>query len=196
MVFRPYHEMNGGWFWWGSASCTPEEYKALYRDFVRLLADFDVHNLLYAYSPNTLNNPQEYERFYPGDDFVDILGIDIYNHGGDSNFAEKLQEDLKVVRQFAQTHNKPFALTETGNVAPGNTQWWTQILYPGIHETGIAWVLYGAMREKIIISVFIPKRLPRLILKHLLKRGYSIPRRYRSIYLQTPNKNSIDATAP
>lgn len=141
MVFRPYHEMNGGWFWWGSASCTPEEYKALYRDFVRLLTDFDVHNLLYAYSPNTLNNPQEYERFYPGDDFVDILGIDIYNHGGDSTFAEKLQEDLKVVRQFSQTHNKSFALTETGNVAPGNTEWWTQILYPGIHETGIAWVL-------------------------------------------------------
>ena len=148
MVFRPYHEMNGGWFWWGAASCTPEQYKTLYRDFVHLLADFEVHNLLYAYSPNTLNNALDYERFYPGDEFVDILGIDIYNHNGDSGFAEKLKQDLAVVRQFASEHNKTFALTETGNVAPGNEQWWTQVLYPGIKDTGIAWILFWRNARK------------------------------------------------
>jgi len=148
IVFRPYHEMNGGWFWWGVKICTPEEYKALFRDLVKLLSDFEVHNILYAYSPNTLNNPQEYERFYPGDKFVDILGIDIYNHGGDASFAEKLQKDLGLLRQFAQAHNKTFALTETGNVAPGNPNWWTKILYPGIQETGIAWVLFWRNARK------------------------------------------------
>ena len=30
-VFRPWHEMNGGWFWWGSKTTTPEEYKQLFR---------------------------------------------------------------------------------------------------------------------------------------------------------------------
>ncbi|WP_051907903.1 glycoside hydrolase family 26 protein [Flavimarina sp. Hel_I_48] len=170
LVFRAYHEMNGGWFWWGAASCTPEEYKALYRDFVQLLGDNDVHNLLYAYSPNTLNNPQEYERFYPGDAFVDILGMDIYNHGGDAGFAKKLQQDLSVVRQFAETHNKVLALTETGNVAPGNPKWWTQILYPGIKDTGIAWVLFWRNARKDHYFGIYPKEASATDFKAFAKR--------------------------
>lgn len=142
VVFRPYHEMNGGWFWWGAGNCTVTAYKMLYQDLVTLLKQNGVHNLLYAYSPNTLNTSTEYTLFYPGDEYVDILGIDIYNHSGDETFARKLQEDLKIVREFAEEKDKPFALSETGNTKPGNPNWWTEILYPGIQDTGIAWVLF------------------------------------------------------
>jgi mannan endo-1,4-beta-mannosidase len=37
IIFRPWHEMSGGWFWWGKDSCTPEEYKQLYRLTIRTL---------------------------------------------------------------------------------------------------------------------------------------------------------------
>lgn len=142
MIFRPFHEMNGGWFWWGAGNCSVEEYHALFRDLVSLLKEKGVHHLLYAYAPNSLNSPDEYAKFYPGDEYVDILGIDIYNHGGDAGFAEKLQLDIKVMRDFASAHNKPYALTETGNVKPENTKWFTEVLYPGVKDTGIAWILF------------------------------------------------------
>lgn len=142
VVFRPYHEMNGSWFWWGANNCTTDEYKDLFRDLVDLMEEKGVHNVLYAYAPNSLNSPEEYERFYPGDDYVDILGIDIYNHSGDATFAEKLKNDIGVMRDFAKTRNKPYALTETGNVKPENPNWFTEILYPGIENSGIAWVLF------------------------------------------------------
>tara|TARA_B100002049_G_C16085504_1_gene379291 strand:- start:11381 stop:12517 length:1137 start_codon:yes stop_codon:yes gene_type:complete len=142
IIFRPYHEMNGSWFWWGASSCTPEEYKILFQDLVRLMSINNVRNCLFAYSPNTLNSPDEYEKFYPGDKYVDILGIDIYNHGGDARFSNKLQNDIAIMRDFALKHDKPFALTETGNIKPENPEWFTQVLYPGIKDSGIAWLLF------------------------------------------------------
>ena len=142
VVFRPYHEMNGSWFWWGAKNCSVEDYKQLFRDIVDMLEARDVHNVLYAFAPNTLNSPDEYERFYPGDDYVDILGVDIYNHSGDEAFVKTLKKDILVVKDFAEARNKPYALTETGNVKPGGADWFTKVLDPGIENSGIAWVLF------------------------------------------------------
>lgn len=141
IVFRPFHEMNGGWFWWGAQHCTPEEYKALYRETSQLLQKNGVHNLLYAYSPNMLNNPEEYQKFYPGDDYVDILGVDIYNFGGDEQYLKSLKSDITVMKDFAKIHQKPYALTETGNTHPENPKWWTEVLQKGIEDSGISWFL-------------------------------------------------------
>lgn len=142
IVFRPYHEMNGSWFWWGAQHCSVEEYKALFRDLVRLLGQNGVHNILYAYSPNTLHKDEEYSLYYPGDAYVDMLGIDIYNHSGDRIYTEKLKNDIAVMREFSQARNKPYALTETGNMKPEHPKWWTEVLYPGIKDSGIAWALF------------------------------------------------------
>ncbi|MEM9685363.1 MAG: glycosyl hydrolase [Bacteroidota bacterium] len=148
IVFRPYHEMNGSWFWWGAQHCSVEEYKALFRDLVWLLGQNGVHNILYAYSPNTLHKDEEYGLYYPGDAYVDILGIDIYNHSGDGVYTEKLKNDIAVMREFSRTRNKPYALTETGNMKPDHLKWWTEILYPGIKDSGIAWVLFWRNAKK------------------------------------------------
>ncbi|MEH6406305.1 MAG: glycosyl hydrolase [Leeuwenhoekiella sp.] len=148
VVFRPYHEMNGSWFWWGANNCTVDEYKQLFRDIVIMLKEKGVHNVLYAYAPNTLNNAAEYEHFYPGDDYVDIMGVDIYNHSGDDAFITTLQANLKVVKDFAMARKKPFALTETGNVKPGYDKWFTEVLYKGIENSGISWVLFWRNARK------------------------------------------------
>ena len=142
VVFRPFHEMNGSWFWWGGDNVTPEDYKQLWRETQQLLKQNGVHNLLYAYSPNTISSEEDFERYYPGDQYVDILGVDIYNHSGNENFTKTLKHNLEIVRKKAVLANKPFALTETGNTNFGeDPHWWTQTVYPGIKDSGAAWFL-------------------------------------------------------
>ena len=53
VIFRPWHEMNGTWFWWGRALLTPEEFQQLYRNTVDILTNtYDVHNCLLYTSPS------------------------------------------------------------------------------------------------------------------------------------------------
>ncbi|MDT0643745.1 glycosyl hydrolase [Zunongwangia sp. F363] len=142
VVFRPWHEMNGSWFWWGKGNCTPQEYQQLWKETITLLQENGVHNLLYAYSPNIVSGMEEYNTYYPGDEYVDILGVDIYNHGGNEAFLKNLKSNLAVVKEKAAQADKPYALTETGNNNFGEDEnWWTEYLYPGIKDSGIAWVL-------------------------------------------------------
>lgn len=142
IIFRPFHEMNGGWFWWGEGNCTAEEYKELWRQTFHLLQENDVHNLLYAYAPNIMQSTEDFEKYYPGDKYVDILGVDIYNYGGKEAFLRNIKTNLEILRSEAQKRSKPYALTETGNINPGSDpEWWTENLYPGIKDSGIAWVL-------------------------------------------------------
>ena len=80
MIFRPWHEMNGGWFWWGANSCTPEQYKMLYIKTYVTLMKADCDNIVWAWSPN-LSDKKDVDSFlrcYPGGDFVDLIGVDIY----------------------------------------------------------------------------------------------------------------------
>jgi len=70
VLWRPLHEASGGWFWWGSAG--PEEYKELYRIlYDRLTNKYELNNLIWVW------NGQDKE-WYPGDEYVDIIGWDVY----------------------------------------------------------------------------------------------------------------------
>ncbi len=118
MIFRPFHECNGNWFWWGSEFLTDEEYIALFRYTIDyLMGEKGVDNLAVAYSPNgVISNAKEYLERYPGDDYVDILGLDLYHdkpHKGDG-FHHKLSLSLDVIYEIAKEHGKLTALTETG----------------------------------------------------------------------------------
>lgn len=142
VVFRPWHEMNGGWFWWGAGNTTPEDYKQLWRETIELLDRNNVHNLLFAYSPNTLNSEEEFDTYYPGDEYVDVMGVDIYNHSGNEAFTKSVKGNLEILQKKSALNGKPYALTESGNNNFGEDEfWWTETLYPGIKDSGIAWVL-------------------------------------------------------
>jgi len=142
VIFRPFHEMNGSWFWWGKGNCSPEDYKSLWQETFQLLQENEVNNLLFAYAPNTLSSPEEFDTYYPGDQYVDILGVDIYNYGDKDTFIANIQNNLLILKEKAARQNKPFALTETGNTKSGSDEtWWTETLYPGIKDSGISWVL-------------------------------------------------------
>ena len=78
VIFRPFHELNGNWFWWGGKNCTPDELKQLYQFTETYLRDKkNVHNLLYAYNTDKFSSKEEYLKV-SGDEWVDIIGFDIY----------------------------------------------------------------------------------------------------------------------
>ncbi len=143
IIFRPYHEMNGSWFWWGDPHVSTEDYVKLWKYTVTRLRDkHRLHNLLYTYSPNKLNPEDYYMKFYPGDDYVDILGIDIYDFNDSTGYVTSIVNDLALVKQLAANRNKLYAFTETGFEKIPDALWFTNRLYPAIKDSGIAWVLF------------------------------------------------------
>ncbi len=71
VIFRPFHENTGDWFWWGRKHCTAEQYKALYQFTVQYLKDErQLHHVLYCYSPaqSNVNSREDFLIRYPGDD--------------------------------------------------------------------------------------------------------------------------------
>ena len=141
VLFRPWHEMNGNFFFWGEGFRTTEEYKALWRDTVRILSeDFNVHNLLYVYAPNFVSSEFEYLRNYPGDEYVDMLGIDVYDFNN-RRFLSTALRNLQIVEDIAKDKNMLFALTETGLTNVTENDWWTQKLYKAIRSSSISYVM-------------------------------------------------------
>lgn len=143
LLFRPFHEMNGSWFWWGEGNCKASDYKKLWRYTVKLLRDkHQLHNLLYVYSPNKLNPEDKYMHYYPGNRYVDILGIDIYDFKNSRDYITSVVNDLAVVKDIANRKKKLYAFTETGIEKLPTPNWFTRVLYPYIEDSGIAWILF------------------------------------------------------
>lgn len=129
IVFRPYHEHNGSWFWWGRPHRTPEEYVQLWQFTVEYLRDsLGVHNLIYAYSTDVVNSAEEYLLDYPGENYVDILGMDDYADFRPGGNAELLTGRMRMLGEIAEEQGKPFALTETGSEMIPDPEWWTTVL--------------------------------------------------------------------
>jgi mannan endo-1,4-beta-mannosidase len=107
VVFRPFHEHTGDWFWWGKAHCTSSEYKQIWvYTFQYLTETKNIHNLIFAYSPaGSFRDLDEYSERYPGNEFVDIVGFDIYQDPGQANsaFAGILKEKLNYLHEFSKS---------------------------------------------------------------------------------------------
>ena len=152
IIFRPFHEFDGNWFWWGANYCTAEEYISVYRFTVNYLRDTkNVHNILFAFSPdNSYTTSSSYLSRYPGDDYVDILGMDNYgdfDNKGTSG-ASLANSKLKLISDLAISKNKIAALTETGyrvtSTTPAINNWFSTYLYDAITNNNlqIAYVMF------------------------------------------------------
>lgn len=132
MIFRPYHEFDGDWFWWGRSHCSIDEFKALWRFTVSYLRDsLDVHNFIYAFSPdNRFSTEVQFLERYPGDEWVDMVGMDNYgDFGRDGKYSVEVGlKKLKIVSDYALKAGKLAAFTETGLESIPNTSWWTEVL--------------------------------------------------------------------
>ena len=115
IIFRPFHEFDGSWFWWGKKYCTPQEYQACWKFTVTYLRDdLKVRNLLYAFSPDcSFKTEEEFLERYPGDAYVDLVGFDDYSDFEENKIAAAANK-LSIISSYAKKHGKLAALTEVG----------------------------------------------------------------------------------
>lgn len=112
VLWRPYHEMNGIWFWWGNKKGKNGIAKLWQMMFERYTNFHQLNNLIWVWGAN---GPRDipgdeaypYKDFYPGHQYVDILGTDIYH-------SDYEQKDYQELLDLAQ--GKIIALTEVGTL--------------------------------------------------------------------------------
>ncbi len=151
IVFRPFHEMNGKWFWWGSRlKGGPETYRKAYQLLVDYMSERSEY-ILFCWAPDK-TFPFSY---YPGDEYVDVIGFDGYGQGNPEVTwftVEDMVKSLEIVVDFAKEHGKVAAFTETGYGTSGTIayhteqpDWWTNgVLDPILASEKarhVAWVL-------------------------------------------------------
>lgn len=156
LIFRPWHEHSGAGFWWGKGKCTKDEFIALWRfthEYLSRTKGLD--NLLWAYSPDEIHfiwdNEDRYRSiyldFWPGDGYVDILGLDAYDDP-ERRYVEVTPKLCRLIVDLAAEKKKLAALTETGleNNSPQhssyyNKKWWTEALAKAIAAPGLCYAL-------------------------------------------------------
>jgi mannan endo-1,4-beta-mannosidase len=139
VIFRPFHENNGNWFWWGKGHCSPDEYVSLWRFTVSYLRDsLHVHNLLYAYSTDMFENTAQFLERYPGDEWVDVLGCENYWDFQSGSTISNGIAQLRMLVEMATRHKKLAALTECGFEGIPVKNWWTQYLLATIKNDSVA----------------------------------------------------------
>lgn len=156
VIFRPWHEHLGTWFWWGSDCCTETQYRQLYtmtHDY--LVNERGLRNIVWAYSPNSNFSEETFFSRYPGDEFVDIIGVDHYTYMSPDSSIDKAQRltaakefyidvmrnDMSILEKISAEHGKPFALCETGFESIPDPAWWTGTLLEGLKDIPVCYVL-------------------------------------------------------
>ena len=143
IIFRPWHEHTGSWFWWGRDLCSVEEYKALWKmTFDYLSGERGLRNLIWSYSPGAGGVTEEiYMERWPGDEMVDMIGIDCYQYSTSEVFIADLANALDIMKKISAEHGKMMAVTEAGYEGIPQADWWTGTLYEALKDYPLAYVL-------------------------------------------------------
>lgn len=145
-IFRPWHENTGSWFWWGADLCTADEYKALWAmtyDF--LVTGRGLDGMVWAYSPSSTDLRSRAMERYPGDDIIDLIGVDRYDSMGGTevheDFVRGMRGDLEYLQGIAAEHGLILAVTETGQEGISCPVWWTGAVQTAVEGFPVAYVL-------------------------------------------------------
>jgi mannan endo-1,4-beta-mannosidase len=129
ILWRPYHEMNGEWFWWGGR-VGQNSTIALYRQlFNRLVNYHKLNNLVWVWNVDRPNKPiMQFSNFYPGNDFLDILSLDVYHN----DFSKVYYDSL-----LALSNGKPIIFGEVGNppnpeILKNQPKWASYVVWSGM----------------------------------------------------------------
>ena len=145
VLFRPFHEFTGNWFWWCKNTCSPVEFKLLWRFTIDYLRNVKgLHHLLYVYNTADFNTKEEFMERYPGDDVVDLVSFDTYQYGDaqkDNSFLKTIDQRLSILEEVAAENRKIPTLAETGYERIPYDKWWTNTLWKAIGNHKISYVL-------------------------------------------------------
>lgn len=129
VLWRPCHEMNGNWFWWGGRvgeNSTVDIYCQL---FDRLVNYHKLNNLVWVWNVDRPSTPiRQFSNFYPGNKFLDIVSVDIYG----SDYNQAYYDSLKVLSK-----DKPMLFGEVGNppnldVFKTQPNWTSWVIWAGM----------------------------------------------------------------
>ena len=142
-IFRPWHEHTQTWNWWGAKCATDEEFINLWKFTIQYLRDTKgIYQMMYAISPQMdFVYPQTKERLtfrWPGDEWVDFIGIDCYHGRNKEAFAS----NVKHLTELAAEKNKPCGVTETGIEGVGYPRYFTEEILPVLEENKISMVIF------------------------------------------------------
>lgn len=129
VLWRPYHEMNGDWFWWGGRVgeySTVDLYKQLFDRYVNF---HHLNNLVWVWNVDRPSTPiRKFSNFYPGNDYLDILSLDVYG----SDFKQDYYDSLMVLSE-----GKPLLFGEVGNpprpeILDAQPNWTSWVIWAGM----------------------------------------------------------------
>ena len=136
ILWRPLHEASGGWFWWGSQG--PEACKKIWRImFDKFVIEHKLNNLIWVWTSEANSNAL---NWYPGDEFVDMIGLDIYDEGNHGSQMLAFEELKKLYKG-----KKMLALSECGAIPSieamkrDRTIWSFYMPWYGTHTKNPAW---------------------------------------------------------
>ena len=137
ILFRPLHEgggdpkWNNPWFWWGTSGA--KAYIELWQlMFDRLTNYHNIHNLIWVWNG-------QIPDYYPGDEYVDVIGFDIYASKGDTSPQTEIWEMMRGVTE----ENKIIALTENG-VVPDPEQ---------LYSTTTRWAWFATWNGEFAVNM-------------------------------------------
>ena len=143
VIFRPWHEHTRDFFWWGQNLCTRDQYVALWKmthDY--MTNERGLNHLVWSYSPHAGGQTDDnFGEKYPGDEYVDMVGIDFYQFTSNEEYVERTRHCLALTEAFAKEHGKLMAVTEAGCEGVKDAKWWTEVLYPAIKDFPVSYVL-------------------------------------------------------
>jgi mannan endo-1,4-beta-mannosidase len=105
VIWRPFHEMNGNWFWWGledaKKTAKVNDYHLLWQDMHKTFTQMGLDNLIWVFAPSNPWNQDvrnSLALLYPGNDYVDIVGMSIYKAP-----LPDFVENYATLKQFSKT---------------------------------------------------------------------------------------------
>lgn len=144
ILYRPYHELTGTWFWWCQNNASPEEFKTLWKYTVNYLKKKGVHNLIYVYNTSDFKTKEDFLKYYPGNDYADILSFDTYQYEDPTvsqSFEQNVNRQFSIIDEVATENNKLIAFAETGYEQIPYNKWWTETLMNAIGKYKISFVV-------------------------------------------------------
>jgi len=156
-IFRPWHEHTQTWNWWGAKCATDKEFVELWKFTIRYLCDTKgIHQMLFAISPQmdfVYSETKERLTFrWPGDEYVDFIGIDCY-HG---RKKEAFASNVKYLSQLAVEKNKPCGVTETGIESVGYPAYFTEEILPVLEINKISMIVFWRNDDRSQTHHYIP----------------------------------------
>ena len=148
VLWRPLHEAAGKWFWWGNGSAA--SYVKLWHFMYDYFKAKGINNLIWVWTSEKADSD-----WYPGDDYVDIIGTDMYGQDGTAVSAAAMADRFNTLAYRYPT--KMISLTECGTVSDVPTQWnsdakwsWFMPWYGSTHATDDWWK--AAMKSEYVIT--------------------------------------------